>query len=101
MSDISTNYVEGPGGYYNPVDRSGPYTLDSTGKATLLNGATTRRQFGYQQITSLASATTPTVPVGATVAIVTVEGAAVRWRADGTAQLPRSATLSRSDRRSR
>lgn len=40
---------------------------------------------GYQQITALASAAALTPPAGATVAYVTVEGQAVRWRDDGTA----------------
>lgn len=39
---------------------------------------------GYQQITSLSSATALTVPTGATVAYVTVEGQGIRWRDDGT-----------------
>ena len=40
---------------------------------------------GYQQITSLASATSLTVPAGAVSAIIYVETAGVRWRDDGTA----------------
>lgn len=39
---------------------------------------------GYQQITSLATATNLTVPSGATIAVIAVEGAAVRYRDDGT-----------------
>ncbi len=39
---------------------------------------------GYEQITSLGSATALTVPGGATRAVVVVEGHAVRWRDDGT-----------------
>lgn len=39
---------------------------------------------GYQQITSLSSATALTVPTGATIAYVTVETQGVRWRDDGT-----------------
>lgn len=39
---------------------------------------------GYQQITSLSSATALTVPTGAQVAIVTAESQAVRFRDDGT-----------------
>lgn len=45
----------------------------------------TQTPLGYQQITSLSSAATLTVPNGATVAYVTVSGQAVRWRDDGTA----------------
>lgn len=39
---------------------------------------------GYQQITSLSSAASLTVPAGATCAEIVVEGAAIRWREDGT-----------------
>ena len=40
---------------------------------------------GYQQITSLSSATNLTVPAGATMAVIVPEGQNVRWRDDGTA----------------
>jgi hypothetical protein len=39
---------------------------------------------GYQQITSLSSATALTVPTGATVAVIIPETQAIRWRDDGT-----------------
>jgi hypothetical protein len=39
---------------------------------------------GYQQLTSLATATALTVPAGADVAIIQAEAQAVRWRDDGT-----------------
>lgn len=39
---------------------------------------------GYQQITSLSSATALTVPNGATKAVIKCETQAVRWRDDGT-----------------
>lgn len=39
---------------------------------------------GYQQITSLSSATSLTVPAGAAYAIIQAESQAVRWRDDGT-----------------
>ena len=39
---------------------------------------------GYQQITSLSSATALTVPAGASFAIIQAETQAVRWRDDGT-----------------
>lgn len=39
---------------------------------------------GYQQITSLSSATGLTVPAGTVYAIVQPETQAVRWRDDGT-----------------
>lgn len=44
-----------------------------------------QKPLSYQQITSLASATTLTPPPRATAALVTVETAGVRWRDDGTA----------------
>jgi len=39
---------------------------------------------GYQQITSLSSATGLTVPATATYAIIQAEAQSVRWRDDGT-----------------
>lgn len=39
---------------------------------------------GYQQLTSLASATTLTVPAGTSVALIQAEAQDVRWRDDGT-----------------
>lgn len=50
-----------------------------------------QKPLGYQQITSLASATNLTPPPArATAALVTVETAGVRWRDDGT---PPTATI--------
>jgi len=40
---------------------------------------------GYQQITTLATATGLTVPTGSTIAQICIETAAVRYRDDGTA----------------
>lgn len=45
---------------------------------------TAMKQLGYQQITSLSSATALTVPAGTAVAIITPQTQAVRWRDDGT-----------------
>ena len=42
------------------------------------------KQLGYQQITSLSSATALTVPAGTSVAIIIPQTQAVRWRDDGT-----------------
>ncbi len=39
---------------------------------------------GYQQITSLASSQTLTVPSGAVIALIRANTQAVRWRDDGT-----------------
>lgn len=43
------------------------------------------RCLGYQQITNLSAATVLTFPVGTTLALITAETQAVRWRDDGTA----------------
>ena len=50
---------------------------------TVLSGPLTAK--GYEQITSLASATSLTVPAGAWIAIIQAEDNNVRWRSDGTA----------------
>lgn len=42
------------------------------------------KPLGYQQITSLSSATGLTVPAGTALAIVIPQTQAVRWRDDGT-----------------
>ena len=42
------------------------------------------KQLGYQQITSLSSATALTIPAGCALAIVIPQTQAVRWRDDGT-----------------
>lgn len=39
---------------------------------------------GYQQLTSLNTASTLTIPSGATFFLATAEGASLRWRDDGT-----------------
>ena len=39
---------------------------------------------GYQQMTSLAAATAPTVPAGTAMMLMMVEGQDIRWRDDGT-----------------
>lgn len=39
---------------------------------------------GYQQITSLSAAAGLTIPQGTTMAVITPESQAVRWRDDGT-----------------
>lgn len=40
---------------------------------------------GFQQITSLSSATNLTVPAGASIAVIMCDTQNVRWRDDGTA----------------
>lgn len=42
------------------------------------------KALGYQQLTSLSSATALTVPAGTSLAVCTAEAQAIRWRDDGT-----------------
>ena len=61
--------------------------LDTPGKTVPGNTGVepaAMRPLGYQQITSLSSATALTVPVGALVALIQAETQNVRWRDDGT-----------------
>lgn len=51
----------------------------------LIHGRMFWAPLGYVQITSLASATGLVPPASATIAEVTVEGAGIRYRDDGTA----------------
>lgn len=53
------------------------------GKAAMINGGGLK-PLGYQQITSLSSATALTVPTNVTIAMIQPETQAVRWRDDGT-----------------
>lgn len=39
---------------------------------------------GYQQVTSISSATALTVPTGAVIALIQPETQSIRWRDDGT-----------------
>jgi hypothetical protein len=57
-----------------PQNALATYVVTPAGKA-----------LGYDQITSLGSAVGLTPPSGALVAVIVAEGAAVRWRDDGTA----------------
>lgn len=43
------------------------------------------KQLGYQQVTSLGTAASLTVPAGTTYALIQAEAQNVRWRDDGTA----------------
>lgn len=58
------------------------------------NGAPyTYAPLGFQTVGSLTSASLLSVPAGATIAYITVEGAPVRWRDDGTAPTATVGTL--------
>lgn len=59
-----------------------PQQAGTTGSPTTAPAALTAK--GYQQITSLSSASELTVPSGATVALVQAESQSIRWRDDGT-----------------
>jgi hypothetical protein len=48
-------------------------------------GQTALDRLGYEQITSLSSAATLTVPAGTQFAMIQAESQNVRWRDDGTA----------------
>ena len=59
-----------------------PQQAASSGSPTTAPAALTAK--GYQQLTSLSSATALTVPSGATVALIQAESQSIRWRDDGT-----------------
>lgn len=35
-ADVTTGYLSGPGGFYNPANRSGPYAVDANGTGVLI-----------------------------------------------------------------
>lgn len=59
--------------------------LLGTVQATYADMGLTHVPLGYQQITTLTAATKLTVPAGATMAVITAEAQAVRYRDDGVA----------------
>lgn len=56
-----------------------------TGLQQIQGGPYSYRPLGYQQITSLASATNLAPPANATMALINVSGAAIRYRDDSVA----------------
>jgi hypothetical protein len=58
--------------------------VDMTADGELLSAPGNLTALGYQQVTSLASASALTVPTGATVALIQAETQSIRWRDDGT-----------------
>lgn len=72
-----------------PVNAIGAPLVELTngtgGSATIVPVSGTGSPLGYQQITSLATSTALSVPTGATIAVISVEAAGVRYRDDGTA----------------
>lgn len=68
-----------------PLVESGDYMVQrgTNGAAHVTDGNMV--PMGYQQISSLSSATGLTVPNGARVALITAESQGVRFRDDGTA----------------
>jgi hypothetical protein len=63
------------------VDQNGNAVTPGGGGSSAPYQAT---PLGYQQITTLTAATGLSVPTGSTFAVVSAEGAGVRWRDDGT-----------------
>lgn len=64
-----------------------PSWLDTPGKNVPGNTGVVpapNKPFGFQQITSLSSATGLTVPMGALIALIQAETQSIRWRDDGT-----------------
>jgi hypothetical protein len=72
----NTVYARDPAG--NPIELA----ADSAGH--LQQSPAGLSALGYQQITSLSSASALTVPTGATVALIQAESQSIRWRDDGT-----------------
>lgn len=69
----------------SPVIDSGEYMVQrgTNGAAHVVDGSLI--PMGYQQLSSLSSATGLTVPTGARVALIVAETQGVRFRDDGTA----------------
>lgn len=80
--------VVGTGTFVSQSSITGPLgAQNTTASVAVVSKPNALAPLGYQQITAgtLASATSLTVPSGATIAIAQVETANVRWRDDGTA----------------
>ena len=103
ISDITLDNVEIANDVGNPVPVSGPLTdtqlraadvkvtLDSEavvlGAGTASIGSTKPAGLtakGYQQITSLSTASALTVPANTTMALIQAESQSIRWRDDGS-----------------
>lgn len=54
MTSVASAYVPGPGGYYNPSDNSGPYSISSAGVVTLI-GSGASGGSGSAVVTSAAA----------------------------------------------
>ena len=74
-------------GAQSPTQTTGGYGCMGTAPAAQTPLAPSQEALG------VTSATALTVPAGATTAVVTVEGATVRWRDDGTAPTASSGSL--------
>ncbi len=57
-ADVSIGYVQGPGGYYNPADRSGPYAIGADGVVRLRAGQSMgSSNLATSQVTANSTAT--------------------------------------------
>lgn len=74
-------YARLPDGTYTPV------TLNTAGGLTQ-GGSAGITQLGYQQLTSLSSSSSLTVPTGSLFIMAVPETQAVRWRPDGSTTAP-------------
>ena len=84
MADVAqfSNYQDQPGAA-TPVRL---VTADGADFYTAAGGASGGgAPLGYQQITTLTTAQTLTVPAGANLALIAAEAVDIRWRDDGTA----------------
>lgn len=68
-----------------PANVIKPNADGSVNVAVISNKPYSLTPLGYQQIVGLVAATALTVPPGATVADITIEGQPIRYRDDGTA----------------
>jgi hypothetical protein len=81
MSQNALLYAKNPSAVWSDVQ------CDSDGNLTVSVENTNPTAYtakGYQQLTSLSSATALTVPSGAKVALIQAEAQSIRWRDDGT-----------------
>jgi hypothetical protein len=93
MADVTGGYVQGEAGFYRLSDRSGPYSIDALGNATLIGASTVgvkqanQVPKGDQQIAiaNLQAVNPLTPPIaGATLAVVQNNTTqAMRWRDNG------------------
>lgn len=86
MASVTGNYRQGPGGFYDPADGSGPYTIDSTGALRLVASGSSGDLYlpGYQTFTRPVD----TTPYSANTGSVTGDLMANSITAGAVAALP-------------